>query len=81
MTSGGDRPAFEPQEESTMAQYLLSHHSVEGEARDPMTDEEMQQFMTRINSLEEEMRVDRNVRLRRRPSWPRHRHGRTCVRR
>jgi hypothetical protein len=39
-----------------MAQYLLSHHSVEGEAPGPMTDEEMQQFMTRINSLEEEMR-------------------------
>jgi hypothetical protein len=39
-----------------MAKYLLSHHSVESEARDPMTDEEMQQFMTRINALEEEMR-------------------------
>jgi hypothetical protein len=39
-----------------MAQYLLSHHSVEGEARDPMTDEEMQQFMTPIHVLEEEMR-------------------------
>jgi hypothetical protein len=40
-----------------MAQYLLSHHSVDGEARDPMTDEEMQQFMTRIHVLEEEMVV------------------------
>jgi hypothetical protein len=39
-----------------MAQYLLSHHSVEGEARDPRTDEQMQQFMTRIHALEEEMR-------------------------
>ena len=28
-----------------MPQYLLSLHSVEGEAREPMTDEEMQQFM------------------------------------
>ena len=39
-----------------MAQYLLSVHSVEGEARDPMTDEEMQQFMERIGVLEEEMK-------------------------
>jgi hypothetical protein len=39
-----------------MAKYLLSHHSVEGEARGPMTDEEMQQFMTQIHALEEEMR-------------------------
>ena len=39
-----------------MAQYLLSVHSVEGEVRDPMTDEEMQQLMTRINVLEEEMK-------------------------
>ncbi len=39
-----------------MAKYLLSHHGVEGEARDPMTEEEMQQFMRRINTLEEEMR-------------------------
>jgi hypothetical protein len=39
-----------------MAKYLLSHHSVEGEARDPMTDEEMQRFMTQIHALEAEMR-------------------------
>ena len=39
-----------------MAQYLLSVHSVEGEAREPMTDEEMQQFMERIGVLEEEMK-------------------------
>lgn len=39
-----------------MAQYLLSMHSVEGEAQEPMTDEQMQQFMTKVNALEEEMR-------------------------
>ncbi|HEV3472834.1 MAG TPA: YciI family protein [Actinomycetota bacterium] len=39
-----------------MAKYLLSHHSVEGEAREPMSDDDMQRFMTRINALEEEMR-------------------------
>lgn len=39
-----------------MPKYLLSVHSVEGEARDPMTDEEMQQFMQRIGVLEEEMK-------------------------
>ena len=39
-----------------MAQYLLSVHSVEGEARDPMTEEEMQQFMERVGVLEEEMK-------------------------
>ena len=39
-----------------MTQYLLSVHSVEGEVRDPMTDEEMQQFMERVGVLEEEMK-------------------------
>jgi hypothetical protein len=39
-----------------MSRYLLSVHSVEGEARDPMTEEQMQQFMTQIGALEEEMK-------------------------
>ena len=39
-----------------MAQYLLSVHSVEGEARDPMTEEEMRQLMERVAVLEEEMK-------------------------
>ena len=39
-----------------MAKYLLSVHSVEGEARDPSTEEEMQQFMGRVGVLEEEMK-------------------------
>jgi hypothetical protein len=39
-----------------MPQYLLSVHTVEGEARDPMTDEEMRQFMERVGVLEEEMK-------------------------
>jgi hypothetical protein len=39
-----------------MAKYLLSVHSVEGEARDPMTEEEMGRFMERVGVLEEEMK-------------------------
>jgi hypothetical protein len=39
-----------------MARYLLSVHSVEGEAREPMTEEQMQQFMKQIGALEEEMK-------------------------
>ena len=39
-----------------MTKYLLSVHSVEGEARDPMTEEEMQQFMDRVGALEQEMK-------------------------
>jgi hypothetical protein len=35
--------------------YLLSVHSVDGEAGDPMTDEEMQHFFQRVGALEEEM--------------------------
>jgi hypothetical protein len=34
-----------------MAQYLLSVHSVEGEARDPMSEEEMRQFTERVGVL------------------------------
>ena len=39
-----------------MPRYLLSVHSVEGEARDPMTEEEMRQFMERVGVLEQEMK-------------------------
>ena len=39
-----------------MPHYLLSLHSVEGEPREPMTDEQMQELMTRIGALEEEMK-------------------------
>src|SRR5882672_12053047 len=42
----------------TMAKYLLSVHSVEGEAADPMTEQEMQQFMGRVGVLEEEMKAE-----------------------
>ena len=38
-----------------MPHYLLSVHSVEGEAREPMTDEEMQQSYKQLGILEEEM--------------------------
>jgi hypothetical protein len=40
----------------TMAQYLLSVHRVDGEAAEPMTNEEMQQSMARIGALEQEMK-------------------------
>src|SRR2546425_2724319 len=36
----------------TMAQYLLSVHTVKGEAREPMSEEEMRQFMERVGVLE-----------------------------
>ncbi len=38
-----------------MTQYLLSAHSVEGEAREPMNDE-MMQVMAGVHALEEEMK-------------------------
>jgi hypothetical protein len=39
-----------------MARYLLSVHSVEGEARVPMTDEQMQQSYQQVLLIEEEMK-------------------------
>jgi hypothetical protein len=39
-----------------MTKYLLSVHSVAGEGREPMTDEEMGQFMERVGALEEELK-------------------------
>ena len=39
-----------------MPQYLLSVHSVAGEAGDPMAPEEMRQMMERVGVLEEEMK-------------------------
>jgi hypothetical protein len=38
-----------------MGQYLLSVHSVAGEVRDPMTDEEMQQSYKQVQVLNEEL--------------------------
>ncbi len=35
---------------------LLSVHSVEGEAREPTPDKEMQQFMARVGAFEEELK-------------------------
>jgi hypothetical protein len=40
-----------------MTQYMLSVHTVEGEARAPMTDEEMQQSWKQIQALNEEMKA------------------------
>jgi len=39
-----------------MTQYLLSAHSVEGEVRDPMTVEQMQQSYKQVSTLEAEMK-------------------------
>ena len=39
-----------------MPKYLLSVHSVEGEAQTPMSDDEMWQFMERVGALEEELK-------------------------
>ena len=39
-----------------MAKYLLSVHSGEGDVGDPMTEDQMEQFMERVNLLEAEMR-------------------------
>src|SRR5438552_4390818 len=39
-----------------MTQYLLSVHSVEGEVREPMTDEQMQKVMQQVGILEAEMK-------------------------
>ncbi|AVZ70987.1 hypothetical protein SLUN_00625 [Streptomyces lunaelactis] len=39
-----------------MTHYLLSVHSVEGEARPPMTDEEMQQSHKQVGIIEQEMK-------------------------
>jgi len=39
-----------------MTHYLLSVHSVEGEAREPMTDEERAQSHKQLGVLEQEMR-------------------------
>jgi hypothetical protein len=38
-----------------MTRYLLSVHSVEGEAREPVTDEEMQRSYRQMGILEQEM--------------------------
>ncbi|MEE9581580.1 MAG: YciI family protein [Acidimicrobiia bacterium] len=40
-----------------MSQYLLAMHVVEGEVREPMPPEKMQEFMERVNTLEAEMRA------------------------
>src|SRR5438067_13663941 len=50
---GNARPS---RRRTTMAQYLLSVHSVDGEIREPMSDEEMQQSWKQIQVLEEEMK-------------------------
>jgi hypothetical protein len=40
-----------------MAKYLLSLHSVEGEAAPSMTDEDMHKYMGQIQTLESEMKA------------------------
>jgi hypothetical protein len=46
-----------PAEEEHVARYLLSVHIVEGQPREPMTDEQMQDMMRRIGELEREMKA------------------------
>jgi hypothetical protein len=41
---------------TTVTKYLLSVHSVDGEAGDPMSEDEMRQFMERVGVLEQEMK-------------------------
>src|SRR5256885_7845901 len=41
-----------------MAQYLLSAHSVEGEVREPMSDEEMREGFKQVGILEAEMKSE-----------------------
>ena len=41
--------------EEYVAQYLLSVHTVAGEAREPTTDAQMHSFLRKIGELEEEM--------------------------
>ena len=38
-----------------MPRYMLSVHSVDGEASEPMTDDQMQAFMRNVGELEREM--------------------------
>jgi hypothetical protein len=40
-----------------MPQYPLSVHGVQGEPREPMTEEQMRPFMERVDALEEEMKA------------------------
>jgi hypothetical protein len=40
-----------------MPRYLLSLHSVEGEAREPMSDEETQQFYKQLMDLNDEIKA------------------------
>jgi hypothetical protein len=40
-----------------MTQYLLSVHSVAGDVREPMTEEQMQQSMQQVYALQEEMKT------------------------
>jgi hypothetical protein len=43
-------------QEVTMTHYLLSVHSVEGEVREPMTDEEMAQSHKQLGIVEQELK-------------------------
>jgi hypothetical protein len=51
-----DVPARPARGRSTMTQYLLSVHSVDGEVGDPMTEEEMQQSWKQIQVLNQELK-------------------------
>ncbi len=46
-----------------MTHYLLSVHHVEGEVREPMTEEEMTQSQVKVGALEREMRASDTLRF------------------
>src|ERR1700738_4966377 len=54
--SGGAEPAPTTTGKFTMAEYLLSVHSVNGEVSDPMTNEQMQHYFKQVQVLEAEMK-------------------------
>jgi hypothetical protein len=53
-----------------MTHYMLSVHMVEGQAREPMTDDEMKQSYAKVGALEEEMRSSDTLRFSGRLSEP-----------
>src|SRR5215212_9588457 len=79
--SGGEAGRARHQREDTMTHYLLSVHSVEGEVREPMTDEEMAQSHKQLGVLEQEMKVGWRLGRLRPPARTRHGHRRADGRR
>ena len=64
-----------------MTQYLLSVHSVDGEAGEPMTDDQMKQTYQQVMALQAEMKSAGAWVFGGRAARTRHRHRRAHVRR